>query len=382
VKFLPLIWAGIWRKKGRAVLALLSILNAFLMFGLLHGFTSGIDQAMSETRADVLVSYSRVSQIEGLPIAHGGRIAQTPGVTAVSPVLVFFGTYQRPTQFVRAFAVDPSAFAAVNPQMGITADHAAAMQRTRSGVVVGKQLAEQYGWKVGQRVPVSSPMYANRDGTRTWPLDIVGIYAPAKGWENYGQAALMNYAYLDEGRVGQNGTAMFFFLRVADPERAGEIGAAVDAQFANSPHETKTVTERQMAQDQMKQIGDIGLVINAILGAMFFALLFSIGAVMMQGVRERTGELAVLKTLGFRDVGVLGLVLAETLIFCLVSAAIGLAIALTIFPLVKRWVAMEVPPGPLMATGLAIAAALALITGLPPAVRAMRLKIVDALAGR
>ncbi len=212
-------------------------------------------------------------------------------------------------------------------------------------------------------------------------MTIVGTYSSKD--PNFGASSLLiNYAYIDEGRTTQNGTANLLMLRVADPNKAGEVSQAVDKLFANSPHETKTATQRQYAQNHLKQIGDIGFVIRAIMGAVFFALLLSVGAVMMQAVRERTPELAILKTLGFTDRGVLALVLAEALLFCLFSGALGLVLAAALFPVAKTLVGFAMQPGPVMAFGLVAAVILALLTGLPPAIRAMRLQIVDALAGR
>jgi putative ABC transport system permease protein len=171
-------------------------------------------------------------------------------------------------------------------------------------------------------------------------------------------------------------------VRLSDPKQAGRIANQIDGLFANSPYETKTATVRELAQDQIKQLGDIGFVVNAIVGAVFFALLFSVGAVMMQAVRERTSELAVLKTLGFTDQGVLWLVLAEALVFCVVSAALGLAIAAAIFPSIRNGIGFDIKAGPVLGIGLLVGVVLAVVTGLPPAIRAMRLQIVDALAGR
>ena len=221
----------------------------------------------------------------------------------------------------------------------------------------------------------------NRDGSPTWPVDIVGVFS-SSGGTLFKNAMLINFDYVDQGRTSNGGTAPVFVIRIDDPHRANQIAAAIDHQFANSAHETKTATVRQIAQNSLKQIGDIGLVINAIVAAVFFALLFSVGALMMQSVRERTPELAVLKTLGFTDRGLMGLILAESLTFCLVSAAIGLGIAALLFPIAKQLIGFNVQAGPLMLTGLGLAVGLALVSGLPPAIRAMRLQVVDALAGR
>ena len=380
MKFLPLIWAGVWRRPGRAILTLLSIVTAFLLFGLLQGFASGLGQAGALTHADVLLTFSRVSQVEPLPVSQAAQIKAVPGVAAVTPVVLFTGSYRTPLQIVPAFAVDIDQLAAADPAL-ITPAQAAAMRSHRAGALISPLMARSYGWKTGDSVPVRSLLWSNRNGTSTWPLDVVGVHGGAKD-DIFTNITLVNYDYVDQGRTAAQGTASLFVLRVADPSRANQIASAVDRLFANSPHETKTATQRQLAQDQLKQIGDIGLVVNEIVAAAFFALLFSVGSVMMQSVRERTPELAVLKTLGFTDGGVMGLVLGEAITLCLFAAAIGLGLAYITFPGIRVLTGFGIRGGPVMGVGLLIAVGLALIVGLPPAIRGMRLSIVDALAGR
>lgn len=382
MKFLPLVWAGIWRKPGRAVLTLLSVVNAFLLFGLLQGFVGGLDSSVAKSHADVLLTANRISQVEPLPMSALAQIKGLPGVSAVSPVVIFHSTYRLPNQFVRGFAVDPDQLAAVDRQLTVTKAQIQALKATRSGVLVASTVAKQFGWKVGDRVPLRSIMWTNHDGTPNWPMDIVGIYPTNADDLFFGSALLANYDYADQGRTTDNGTSSVFVVRVADPNHANQVAMAIDRLFANSAHETKTASEKQLAQDSIKQIGDVGLVVRTITGAVLFALLFSVGAVMTQSAHERGPELAVLKTLGFTDGAILRLILAESLSFCLVFAAVGLGLAAALFPLVQRFVGFDVHSGPVMALGLVIAAALALATGLPPALRGMRLQVVDALAGR
>jgi putative ABC transport system permease protein len=380
MKFLPLIWAGIWRKPGRAVLTLLSVVNAFLLFGVLQGFASGLNHAVAETHADVLISLSRIST-EPLPVGQIAQIRMVQGVRAAMPMVPFISTYRTPTSIVPADAVDASQILAVDPGLTIPPSMIAALQRDRTGAIVSRLLASRFGWKVGDRVPLRALTVTNRDGSPTWPVDIVGIFS-SSGGTLFKNAMLINFDYVDQGRTNNAGTAPLFVIRIDDPNHAGQVAASIDKLFVNSAHETKTATVRQIAQNNLKQIGDIGLVINAIVAAVFFALLFSVGALMMQSVRERTPELAVLKTLGFTDRGLMGLILAESLTFCLVSAAIGLGLAAMLFPVARQLIGFNIQAGPLMLVGFALAVALALISGLPPAIRAMRLQVVDALAGR
>jgi putative ABC transport system permease protein len=380
MKYLPLVWAGIWRKPGRAVLTLLSVVNAFLLFGVLQGFASGLNHAVAETHADVLISLSRIST-EPLPVGQIAQIRMVQGVRAAMPMVPFISTYRTPTSIVPADAVDASQILAVDPGLTIPPSMIAALQRDRTGAIVSRLLASRFGWKVGDRVPLRALTVTNRDGSPTWPVDIVGIFS-SSGGTLFKNAMLINFDYVDQGRTNNAGTAPLFVIRIDDPNHAGQVAASIDKLFVNSAHETKTATVRQIAQNNLKQIGDIGLVINAIVAAVFFALLFSVGALMMQSVRERTPELAVLKTLGFTDRGLMGLILAESLTFCLVSAAIGLGLAAMLFPVARQLIGFNIQAGPLMLVGFALAVALALISGLPPAIRAMRLQVVDALAGR
>jgi putative ABC transport system permease protein len=382
MKYLHLVWAGIWRRPGRATLTLLSIVNAFLLYGLLQGFASGLDSTVAATHADVLITASKISQVEPLPMSQLAQIRATPGVRSAAPIIIFHGAYHtaQPVNF-RGFAVDPDALAASNPDEVIPPADIAALKRTRTGVILPSTVAAVFNLKVGDRMPVKSMLWTNKDGG-AWPLDVVGIYKTNPKDVFFGSALLANYDYVDQARTQSTGTSSIYLVRVDDPAQASAVAQRIDAQFANSPNETKTESEQQLAADSIKQIGDIGFVVRAIVGAVFFALLFSVGAVMMQSVRERTPELAVLKTLGFTDGAVMALILAEALVFCVVSAAIGLGLAALIFPLIKLAVGFQVRAGPVLLIGLVLAALLALVSGLPPALRGMRLSIVDALAGR
>jgi putative ABC transport system permease protein len=304
-------------------------------------------------------------------------------VRAVAPVIIFHGGFRTMAPVnVRGFAVDPDAFVATNPDEAIPPALIEKLKTTGNGVIVPASVGAQFGLKAGDPMPLRSMLWTNRDGSAVWPLQVVGLYRSNPKDVLFGASLLVNYDYVDKGRRASQGTSSIYVVRVADAGRSGEVARRIDALFANSPNETKTTSEQQLLADSIKQIGDIGFVVRAIVGAIFFALLFSVAAVMMQQVRERTPELAVLKTLGFSDQGVLALILAETLILCLISAAIGLGVANLLFPLARRAIGFNVEAGAVTALGFVFAAALALIAGLPPAVRGMRLSIVDALAGR
>lgn len=381
MKFLPLLWAGLWRRRGRAILTLLSIVNAFMLLGILNSFTSGLDNVAAETGAEALITRSKINLLEPLPVGHAQQISAVSGVQSVTPMILFLASYQSQAQGLRGYGVYPEQFFAANRDFIVAKDALVAMEGSRTGAIIGPGLVKRYGWKVGDRVPLTSLLWRNRDGSNTWPIDIVGVYKPTDSSAG-DETLILNYKYIDEGRTAAKGTASWFALRVSDASKAAAISAEIDRIFDNSPHETKTTTAAQMAHDQIKQIGDIGFVVNAIVGAVFFALLFYVGAVMVQSVRERTPELAVLKALGFTDRAILILIVSESLVFCVVAAMLGLLLASVLFPLAASAIGFPIEPTGVVLRGVLLAIALAVLSGLPPAIRAMRLNVVEALAGK
>jgi putative ABC transport system permease protein len=294
----------------------------------------------------------------------------------------WFGTYyQDPKNFVFSFPVDAQRYFDLYPEDHIPKEQLDALIHTRTGAVIGSELAKKYGWKIGDHVPLHSTIWTKSDGSSDWTFDIVGIYDDPDNAQRASQF-LFNHAYFDEGRSFSKGTVGWYIVRIADPGKAAQIIQTIDNLFANSSDETRTLTEKENAQSFLKQLGDINFIVTAIVGAVFFTLLFLTGNTMMQSVRERIPELAVLKTLGFSDSGVLTLVLAESLLLCLIAAVVGLIAATAIFPILKDVAGVVALPRIVIALGLGAAVLLALISGLPPAWRARSLNIVDALAGR
>lgn len=382
MKFLPLLWAGIWRKPGRTLLMLFSIFNSFVLFGLLQGFASGLNSARAQAHADMLLTFSRVSQFEPLPLAHLAKLRAVPGVRAVSPVLSLDGFYGSPGQYVGAFGVDAEQLPTTTPAMDASPDIINRLRQRRTGALVSTALAGTYGWKIGDRIPIRSITWVNKDGSPTWPLDVVGVFR-AKNSVLLANSILYNYDYVDKGRTSGNGTTTGFLVRIYNPDNAGKIASEIDRMFANSLYETRTSSEEQLAQNQVRQIGDVGFVATAIVSAVFASLLFSISIMLAQSARERTSEFAVLKTIGFSDTGVLALVLGESSSLFVAASALGLLAAVVIFPWAKRAFGFAaVEDGGVFFSGLLLALGVALASGLFPALRMMRLNVVDALAGR
>ncbi|MBS0614790.1 MAG: ABC transporter permease [Proteobacteria bacterium] len=381
MKFLPLIWAALWRKKTRTVFTLLSIVVAFLLFGMLQGVNAAFNSAVDRANVNRLMVANATAFTESLPYAYLTQIESVPGVSAVSQQSWFGGYYQDPKNFVFSFPVEPLRWRRIGTEYRIPEDQFDAWVRTRTGAVVGAQLAAKYGWKIGDRVPLHSVIWTKAGGGSDWEFDIVGIFTSPEFASRENQF-LFNYSYFDEARVFGKGRVGWLVVQVADPRASARIAAAIDHLFANSPDETETKTEKEFQQSFLKQIGDINFIVTRILFAVFFSLLFATGSSLMQSMRERIPELAVLKTVGFTDAGVLRLVLAESVMLCVLAALAGLAAAALLFPALRDAIGVVTLPRAVLAEGVVIAVLLALATGLLPAWRARRLSIVDALAGR
>ncbi len=383
--YLRFVWAGMWRKKSRAFLTILSLICAFLLFGLLQAlsvfFTAGVDFV----GASRLISQSRVSFTDSLPIRLLPEIEQIPGVKAVSHDQWFGGVIGENTQMF-TFASDPARLRRVYPEWVMTDAEWKAFENTRTGAIVGRVLADKYGWKVGDKLPLKSNIFPLKDGSMAWSFDVVGIFDGIDAtWQAQTQSIYINWAYFDEANQFGPGTAGVYAIVLDDPNRANEVAQAIDARFQNSPNETKTQSEKDFNKGFFAQIGDIGLIVNLILVAVFFTILILTGNTMAQAVRERIPELAVLKTLGFSNGQVTGLVLAESLFLCFLGGLVGMFLA----SIMITGMAQAVPffaavrtDGTVWTRALLAMLGLALAVGLPPALRAGRIRIVDALAGR
>jgi putative ABC transport system permease protein len=383
-KYWPMVWGALMRKKIRTGLTLAALTLAFLLIGLLQAVNSVIAGGAEFLGANRMIVLARNSFTTPLPMRLLPQIEAIPGVQYVNHSQWFGGTYGERRDFFAQFAVNPQRLFDTYPEWVLPAEQRRAFISTQDGAIVGKLLADKFGWKVGDIVPITSGIWTHPDGTRNWEWRIVGIFDGRDAeWSKRANLMYLNYAQFEEGRVpGARGLAGVFVVRVADPLQAAKVGSAIDAKFANSSDETKTQSEQEFQLGFLKQLGDIGMILNAISGAVFFTILILTGYTMSQAVRDRVPELAVLKCLGFTDRAVLLLVLAEALLLCVIGAALGMALATVIPPIALP------PEFPVRADagvwGFAAVATvgLALAVGLPPAIHAMRIKIVDALAGR
>ena len=386
MRYLPLLWAGLFRKKTRTILTLLSIVVAFALFGLLQAVQVAFESGADAADAKRLLTTARYSIIEPLPMAYLRRIEQVPGVVGVAYADWFGAKYQNESNAFPVFAVDPNRYLDMYPEFTVSPAHREAFIKTRTGALAGQRLVDRFGWKIGQKLPISSEIHPKTDGSMAWEFDLVGtIDAEDPAIRGNTDMVLINVAYFDEARQSGRGKTGWYIERIADSTQARGISAAIDGLFMNSPDETKTQPEKEFALGFAKQIGDIGALISRILAAVFFTILILTGNTMAQSIRERIPELAILKTLGFSDTRVTVLVLAEAALLLLIGGAVGMAAAVGMLPFLNGSTGRRFPPL-YVETGtwigaVAVAVALALMVGLPPAWRARRLRIVDALAG-
>ena len=380
------VLANLFHKKTRTSLTLLSVVMAFVLFGLLQSLNLVFSAGADFVGATRLVTQSRVSFTQSLPMRMVPEMDAIPGVQRVMYQQWFGAVYQDNPQ-IFAFAVDPERLHEVYPEWVMPEEHWNAFRDTRTGMIAGKLLADQYGWKVGDRIPMKSNIFAQKNNSKDWEFELVGIFdGKDEEWRRQTSGSrLINHAYFSEAALFGGGMAGIFVLRLEDPEMAESIATLVDERYLNSSDETKTQTEKDFQVGFIKQLGDIGMIVRWILFAVFFTLLLVVGNTMAQSVRERVPQFAVLKTLGFSDNSVLAFVLAETLALCAIGGLVGLGLATALGAVVAQAAGPMLPiavDGRVWMAGIVAIVVLSLVVGLLPALRARRLKIVDALAGR
>jgi putative ABC transport system permease protein len=380
MKFVPLVWHSLWRRKIRTIFTLLSIFVAFLLFGLLMTIRASFSLGVDLAGLDRLMVIHKISIIMPLPVSYQTRLQSIPGVETVTHNTWFGGVYQDPTKFFSRIAIEPSVYFGMYPEMHLPPEQMTAWLADRQGAVAGKDLAERFGWKVGDRIPIRGTIYRTKSGGTAWEFNLVGIYDAEPGFDKTN--FFFRYDYLDENRLGGAGTVGWYVVKIKDSSKSLAIAAAFDDMFANSSAETKTTTEKGFIEGFAKQIGDIGSIMIAILVAVLFTILLVVGNTMAQAVRERTSELAVLKTLGFSNVRILTLVLAESVAIAAAGGGLGLAAAWLIVrngdPTGGLLSPFSLPDRDLI-TGVWLIVMVGMLAGLLPAASAMRLRITDAL---
>ncbi|MFA5590870.1 MAG: ABC transporter permease [Lysobacteraceae bacterium] len=385
MKYLHLIWAQLFCSRTRTALTLLSVVTAFMLFGLLDSVRVAFNSGGSVDGANRLVVASRLSITQTLPIRLLQQIEGIPGVRQATYAMWFGGIYQDMKNFFPNFSVAPDFFE-VYTEYEVPPEQVEAFKATRTAAAVGEALALKHGWKIGDTIPLQATIFP-RNGSNDWPLELTTIFR-VKDRSQVGQEnqLVMNWSYFDEANDYIKNQVSWFTVVLDDPAQASQVAQAIDALSANSDHETRSQTESAFQQAFAKQFADIGLIVTAIMGAVFFTLVLLTGNTMAQAVRERIPELATLKTLGFTDGSVLGLVLAESVLLVVLGGMLGLGLSAAIMPGLARASGGMMPIQTVVAqtwlVGLALMLVIGLVVGLLPALRAQRLRIVDALAGR
>ena len=382
MKHFHLVWSNLKRKKIRTTLTFLSIFIAFVLYGYMASVKQALSFGVEVAGADRLVVRHKVSIIQMLPESYEARIEQLDGVADATHLTWFGGVYQRPSNFFGQFPVNPDEYLAMYPEFLLPDDQMQAWRETRTGAMVGRGIADRYGFEIGDRVPLQATIWSKRDGGRTWEFDIVGIYDGAeKGVDD--TQFLFRYDYFDEARVeGARGQVGWYIVQVADPGRAAEVASAIDNAFANSPAETKAETEGAFVQGFANQLANIGTITLAVLTAVFFTILLVAGNTMSQAVRERLNEIGVLKAVGYTHRQVLAMVLSESCLLAVTGGLAGLGVSWYLTsqgdPTGGALPLFFFPTRDLI-IGVMLTVALGVAAGLLPAMQAWHVRVADAL---
>jgi putative ABC transport system permease protein len=379
-----LVRKNLFRRKLRAALMIVSILIAFMIFGVLAGFYRAFTAGEDRAAADRLITVNKINFTQPMPIAYFNRVRAVDGVRQVTHANWFGGYYQDPKNFLMTLAIEPATyFDMYRSELDIPPEQLQAFISDRSSAVIGESMARKWGWKVGDRVPVASNIFTQRsNGSHTWDFTIAGI-VKGKAEQVSTDFLLFQYAYFDETRTFGKDTIGWLILQTNSPENNDRVAKTIDAMFANSTAETSTDTEKAFGKAFAAQFGNIALIVFLVVGAAFVTILMIVGNTMALSIRERTREIGVLKTLGFSGPRILRMVLGESVLLALLGGLPGLAIAALITIALRASLANIAPAfavSPVIALeGIALMIALGLFTGVIPALNAMRLKIATAL---
>ncbi|MGZ5474201.1 MAG: ABC transporter permease [Thermoanaerobaculia bacterium] len=381
MKFAGLLFSNFKRHKMRTILTILSIIVAFVLFAYLGAIRTAFDYGVTVAGADRLIVRHKVSIIQFLPASYEDDIERIEGVAEATHATWFGAIYQDPKNFFAQMPVKPEEYMRMYPELILPKEQMDVWLKTRTGAIVGRKTADRFGWKVGDKIPLMGTFWRTKKGDRLWTFDLVGIYDGATQ-ETDTSNFYFRHDFFEENRRGGEGFIGWYIIRVEDPKLAEDVAKRVDAEFANSPAETKTETEGAFVKAFAEQAGNIGAIVIFILTVVFFTILLVAGNTMAQAVRERTSELGVLKAVGFTDGQVLILVLGEALLIAVVGGGIGLAIgALAVGAGDPTGGALPVfiLRTPYVIAGIVCIVLLGIVSGLLPALQAMRMNPVEAL---
>ena len=380
MKYIPLILSNFKRHRTRTILTILSIMVAFVLFAYLAAIRNGFRFGTSVAGANRLVTRHRVTLIQPLPQSYERQIEQIRGVKDATQQAWFGGLYQDKQVQWAQIAVIPAEFLGMYPEFLLPDAQKEAFLKTRTGAIVGRKTADRYGWKVGDRIPLTATFMTGKDGNN-WTFDLVGIY-DGQYPETDTTTFYFRHDYMDENRVWGKGLTGWYAVQVEDPNDAERVARDIDAAFANSPAETKTETEKAFIRGFAEQMGNIGAIVQFVLTSVFITILLVALNTMAQAVRERTGELGVMKALGFSDAQVLAFVMVESLLIAVFGGGVGLALGAFLVsrgdPTGGAMPVFRFPPNDQLLAAVFVLL-LGIVAGAWPAIQAMRLKAVDAL---
>lgn len=376
-----LIRKGLFRKVLRAVLMMVSISIAFFIFAVLGAVNKAFNAGVDVAAANRLVTVNSINFTVSMPYAYYGRVQGVDGITHVTHANWFGGYYQQPANFVQTFAVEPETYLDVYPELILPPEQREAWINTRTCLIVGQALATQYGWSLGDRIPLNSNIWQQADGSSDWDFDICGIFTAEDSSvpTNY---AMFHYEYFNESLAFARDTIGWMILTTEDVSLNDQVADEIDAMFANSPAETETTTEAAFSQAFIEQLGNINLILTSVIGAAFATILMIVGTTLVLAINERTKEIAVLKTLGFQSGRIFRMILTESFLLSLIGGAIGLGLATALVMAAAEGFQAFLPgfrmPLSVVWQAFALMVAFALVTGFFPAFNAMRIRIVEA----
>ncbi|SMF56156.1 putative ABC transport system permease protein [Alteromonadaceae bacterium Bs31] len=385
MNLLTLIRKNLTRNKLRLTLNCFAIFIAFMLFGSLGAIKNAFESGVEVAAADRLMVVNKINFTQSLPLAYVNKIRSIEGVKHASWANWFGGYYQEPRNQLMTFAVDPESYFLVYDDLTIPEQELSNWLKDRQGILIGERIATARGWKVGDRIPVSSNIFSQENGSSTWEFNISGIFRP-KNPQTDTSYTLIHYKYFMETQIWGGDWIGWVPLNTEDPALNEQVIKAIDSMFANSAAETETATEAQFSKAFIEQVGDIGFIIMSVVLSAFFTILLIVGNSMWQSIRERTNEIAVLKTIGFTAHKVFSMILAESFLLAFTGGLLGLlaawALVIAIAPLTQSFLPALVMGKSVFFAGVVYILVLGFITGILPAWQAMKLNTIDALNRR
>jgi len=384
-----LVWRNLARRKLRTSLTVASLVVAFFLLCTLRSLVTTLQAGADSASASRLIVQSAVSLFVDLPQSYQTKIAGVEGVERMSKWQWFGGYYQETENRFAQFAVDPEETLAIYPEMQIVEGSAEAFYANRRGILIGEGLVDQYGWKLGQRVPILGELFPHPDGPEAaWEFEVAAIYRPTQ--RNFdSKMMLFHWDYLEESVKASSGEAPgvgTYVLKLAQGVDPTAVMARVDALFENGPQRVQATSESEFQKQFVTMFGNVPFFVSTIGGGVLIAILLAVVNTMLMAGREQTHDIGILKALGFTDGDVVQVLAQQSLLICVLGGVIGLSLAKLAEPGIAEAVG-SVFGGyhveqSTMLFGAALAVGLGVFAGFAPAWRAARLQTVDALSSK